>query len=128
MWIFHKAPEVSAMERQVKYQMEYTKSSELPQVKYGKYHGRSLVAVPKVKYRHLELTRRSLELLPVVNHNLPKVNPQNYPDAAPKVKILFPGKARNYLRWSISNSTIDLRKSPQGGCGNVVVLCGKLRT
>jgi len=128
MWIFHKAPEVSAMVRQVKYQMGHIKSSELPQVKYGKYHGKPLVAAPKVKYKHLELTWRRPVLLPVVNRNLPKVNPQNSPDAAPKVKILCPGKASLYLRTTLGNSTIDLRKLPEGIYGNSVVICGKVRT
>ena len=67
------------MEKQVKYRIGYTEPLELPRVEYGKYHGKPLVAAPEVKYRHLES-------LPVVNHNLPQVNPQNTPDAVPEVK------------------------------------------
>lgn len=79
LWKVHNPPVVRTMEKQVKCRIGYGDSSKLPQVKCGKYGGKPLVAAPEVKYRYLEA-------LPVVNHNLPQVNIQNTPDAAPEVK------------------------------------------
>lgn len=87
LWKVHKLPEVNTMEKQAKCQMRYAKTPGLPQVKYGKYHRKPLVA-------------------------------------APGVNILFPGKARNYLRGTPGNSTVDPGELPESGYGNTVMAYG----